>query len=464
MGAWWLNQTRRRQYDGGRRFMPQYERPVVGDTLNMFEGFAVQARKPEGRSGASGCQKFLDHGRLIICSGNEEHWDYLLKREAWIAQNRLRCEVAVALQSEEEGTGKGFWCNRWRRIYGRHYMQLGKSEHIIGKHNSHLETLIKVCADEALFVHDPRHRNILFSSITEPTITIEPKFVGAYNALNYLNFDLLTNSWHFIPVGPTARRFLALVVSAARREDFKYFEDIEAQLEDGGYEALLYHLLYEVDLRDFDVRRVPKTAALDEQAAYSRKGIDGLVEIACSEGVVPCAHNGGWPDFSVAADKGRSDGGDKGFDSFINTHPDRVLRDLGALRVKNLLRKEWGCTTGDAARRGSPAMSGIVWPPLQELRAKFEQKHGPQEWLHPEYEEWDHRKAEARRAQDQAAAEQAEQAKAIADERQAARAAARAADPEGWAKADEAKRIALRLDKDDQQAKAERNGPRGLIT
>ena len=86
MGTWWLNQARRRQYDGGRRFMPQQEAEVVGDTLNMFEGFAIQPRKPEGRSGASGCQKFLDHGFKIMCNGNEEHWDYLLKREAWIIQ------------------------------------------------------------------------------------------------------------------------------------------------------------------------------------------------------------------------------------------------------------------------------------------------------------------------------------------------------------------------------------------
>ena len=57
----------------------------------------------------------------------------------------------------------------------------------------------------------------------------------------------------------------------------------------GGYEALLYHLLHEVDVRDFNVRAVPKTAALLEQAAYSRKGLDLLVEKACHEAVVPCA-------------------------------------------------------------------------------------------------------------------------------------------------------------------------------
>ena len=366
--------------------MPQYEATVVGDTLNMFEGFTVQPRKPEGRSGASGCQKFLDHGFKIMCNGNEEHWDYLLKREAWIIQNRKRCEIAVAFRTEAEGSGKGFWSKHLGYLYGRHYMQLGRADHVIGKHNAHLETLLKLCADEALFVGDPRHRNALFGLITEPGITIEPKFVGAYTAPNFLNIDMLSNSLHFIPVGPTARRFFAPTVSEDRVGDFDYFNDIEAQLKDGGYEALLYHLKHEVDLRDFDVRKVPKTAALAEQAAYSRKGVDGLVEKACSEGVTPCAYSDEWPDFSYTADGAFQQ--NKGFDTFIDTHPDREVRSLGALRVKNQLRKVWGCTTGDGARRGPSQIRGVQWPPLAELRAKFVERHGAQEWLHPELEEW----------------------------------------------------------------------------
>ena len=232
MGAWWLHEPRRcRQYDGGRRFVPQREAEVVGDALNMFEGFAVQPRKPEGRRGASGCQNFLNHGLHIMCNGNEEQWDYLLKREAWIIQNRRRSEIAAAFRTEAEGSGKGFWCKHVSsHIYGEHYMQM--PEHVIGKHNAHLETLLKLCADEALFVGDPRHRNALFGLITEPTITIEPKFVAAYAAPNFLNIDMTTNSPHFVPAGATARRFFIPTVSAEQVGDLEYLNVIEAQLRD----------------------------------------------------------------------------------------------------------------------------------------------------------------------------------------------------------------------------------------
>jgi hypothetical protein len=365
--------------------MPEHAAEVVGNTLNMFEGFAVEARKPDGGSGASGCHLFLDHGLKIICSGNEEHWDYLLKREAWIAQNRRRSEIAAAYRTEAEVSGKGFWCNHLGRLYGRHFMQINKPEHVLGKFNPHLETLIKLCADEAIFVGDPRHRNALFGLITEPTLTIEPKNINAYSAQNYLNIDMTTNAPHFVPASSSARRFFVPTVSEDRVGDFTYFKMNEAQLRNGGYEALLYHLLYEVDLRDFDVRRVPKTAELAEQVAYSRRGIDGLVEKICSEGRVPCAHSN-WPGFSVSNGYEQK----QGFDYYIDYHPDREVRDLGALKVKRQLRKHWGCLAGDdSKRRDSGVMVyGVKWPPLSELRARFIGRHGPQDWLSPDANEW----------------------------------------------------------------------------
>ena len=187
--------------------------------------------------------------RDIICSGNEEHFDYLIKREATILQKRIRTEVALGLQTKEEGCGKGFYEKTMRRLLGTHAMQLSNPEHIIGKFNPHLETLLRVTADEALFVGDPKHRNALFGLITEPTLTIEPKGCGVYTAASYLNTDdhsatpstscrsaTRRGGSSFRPCRPRACRTHA------------YFAALQEELDNGGYEALLYHLLHEVDL------------------------------------------------------------------------------------------------------------------------------------------------------------------------------------------------------------------------
>ncbi len=248
--------------------MPQHDGDV-GNRLNLYRGFGVKAIKPDGTSGAAGCQKFLDFMRDIICSGNEAHFDYLLKREATILQKRIRSEIALGLRTKEEGCGKGFYEATMGRLLGNHAMQVTNPKHIIGNFNPHLETLLRLTADEALFVHNPEHRNALFGLITEPTLTIEPKGCGVYTADSYLNLSLTSNADHFLPVSGTARRFFIPTVSAARKQDFAYFAALKAELENGGYEALLYHLLHEVDLADFDVRKVPQTEELRQQRNHS---------------------------------------------------------------------------------------------------------------------------------------------------------------------------------------------------
>jgi hypothetical protein len=280
----------------------------VGNKLNLWRGFGVQPIKPNGKSGAAGCKLFLDFARDVICSGNAEHYDYLIKREATIIQRRQRTEIALALRSDEEGVGKGFFERCMGHLLGDHAMHITNSKHIIGNFNPHLEMLLRLTADEALFVGNHEHRNVLFGLITEPTLTIEPKGCGIYAVDSFLNISIISNSVHFIPVSRTARRFFVLIVSSAHMQDYAYFKAIEDQLVNkGGYQALLYHLLYEVDLRDFEVRKVPHTAALAEQAAYGRKGVDGLVEKVCNEGRVPCEHHK-WEGFTVTtSNDGRED-------------------------------------------------------------------------------------------------------------------------------------------------------------
>ncbi len=387
LGAWWVGHRNRRQYDGGMRFMPSRDEEIVnGNTLNLWLGFSVAARKPEGKSGKAGCQLLLDHGLKIICSGDEQHFDYLMKREALIAQRRLRSEIALGLRTEEEGTGKGFWCRAMNYLYGVHAMQVQNPEHVVGKHNPHLEKLLRLTADEALFAQSPIHRNALYNLITEPRLTIEPKFVNVYTADNHLNVDVISNAEHFLPVSGFARRFFVPTVSSDRANDHEYFRKIMHQLHEGGYEALLYHLLNEIDVRDFNVRDVPKTAALVEQIAYSRKGVDLLVEIACNEGRVPCVHN---QYAHVSVITGR-DPRYPGFDHFIEHHRDRELARMGSLMVKRRLAKDWGCITGRTARvrEGGERVSGLIWPDLADLRAKFVVKYGPQQWQHPEEVVW----------------------------------------------------------------------------
>jgi hypothetical protein len=274
LGSHWVGSSSRRQYDGGMAFMPQRDGDF-GNRMNLRRGFGVKPIKSApGSRGFAGLLKFLDFMRDIICSGNQEHFDYLVKREATILQKRIRSEIALGLRTKEEGCGKGFYEFTMGRLLGTHAMQVTNPKHIVGNFNPHLETLLRLTADEALFVGSHEHRNALFSLITEQELTIEPKGCGVYTADSFLNLSITSNADHFLPVSGTARRFFIPTVSTARMQDLAYFNDLKADLEAGGYEALLHYFLHEVDLTGFNVRAVPSTAGLREQRDQSLKPLE----------------------------------------------------------------------------------------------------------------------------------------------------------------------------------------------
>ena len=398
LGTYWIGSPKRLQFDGGMQFTPQHDGDV-GNKLNLWRGFGVTAVKPDGTSGAAGCQKFLDFMRTIICSGNEEHFDYLRKREATIFQKRIRSEIALGLRTKEEGCGKGFYEATMGRLLGDHAMQVTNPKHIVGSFNPHLETLLRLTADEALFVGNAEHRNALFGLITEPTLTIEPKGCGLYKADSYLNLSITSNADHFLPVSGTARRFFIPTVSAERKQNFTYFAGLKAELEGGGYEALLYHLLHEVDLTDFNVRMVPQTEALRQQRDYSFPPLEAwwveLLESGTLMGADPDEPHRAVSNSHQREIKIEDKSGYGGTTTQTRYVTQRGIYDQARL-IEPRLRaytndyrlgrflSEMGCgNTIKVLRR-----QGWTFPPLAECREAWVKRYPGWEWRNPGITEW----------------------------------------------------------------------------
>jgi hypothetical protein len=393
MGAHWIGSPQRRQYDGGMAFMPHQDGDV-GNRLNLWHGFGVKPIKPDGTSGAAGCKLFLDFMFDVICSGNAEHFDYLLKREATVLQKRVRTEVALGLRTEEEGCGKGFYEKTMGHLLGHHAMQVGNPKHIVGAFNPHLETLLRLTADEALFVGSHEHRNALFGLITEAKLTIEPKGLGIYTADSYLNLSVTSNAAHFLPISGTARRFLIPTVSTMHMQDFAYFNAIQQQLDHGGYEALLYHFLHEVDLAGFNVRLVPQTAGLREQRDQSLAPLESwwceLLETGTLAGADPDE-----PHRAVSNSYSREIKTDGPFSTQIRYVTQHGLYDQAKFvepRLRNHTSdhklgdflREMGCDNTKKVLR----KRGWSFPPLIECRSKWESRYPEWQWRDTEITEW----------------------------------------------------------------------------
>jgi hypothetical protein len=90
-GRWFEWEHRRQYLDPGIAFEPGCPLEVPGEMLNLWRGFAIVP--------APGDWSLMrDHLFDVVCSGNQEHLDYLLRWMAYVVQHLDRpVGVAVAL-------------------------------------------------------------------------------------------------------------------------------------------------------------------------------------------------------------------------------------------------------------------------------------------------------------------------------------------------------------------------------
>lgn len=256
----WLRSTRRRQFIGGVVFDPAC-RNVPADTLNLWKCFAVKPRQGTWH-------KMQRHLLEIICGGSEEMRDYVLNWSARLIQFPAeQGEVAIVMRGRE-GCGKGIYARTLRFLLGQHGMAISNPKHLTGTFNAHLRDCVFLFADEAFYAGDKAHVGVLKAIVTEPTITIEGKYLNATEVPNFLHIIMASNNDWVVPAAIESRRWAVLDVLATKCGDLDYFAEIVKELEGGGYEAMLYDLLHR-DISQFNPRKVPETAGLIEQRKLS---------------------------------------------------------------------------------------------------------------------------------------------------------------------------------------------------
>jgi hypothetical protein len=262
-GKWWLVHPQARYYDY-ITFAPNKDTPKA---YNLWRGYGVTARPGVKH------QPFLDHALNVICKGNKEHYDYLIRWIAYGVQHpHLPGEVAVVLRGGQ-GTGKSRFAEWIGRLYGRHSLHISNPSHLVGNFNSHLRDCSFLFADEAFYAGDKKHESILKTLITERSVMIEAKGVDAEQQSNCIHLLIASNNNWVVPAGMDERRYLVLDVGDNHKGNHKYFAALMKALDEDGAENLLHYLLT-LDLGDFNVREVPKTDALGEQKKFSMSAED----------------------------------------------------------------------------------------------------------------------------------------------------------------------------------------------
>ncbi len=266
----WLEHTDRREFLGGLVFRPG--QPARPDEYNLWQGFAVEPQS--GGSWATLAAHIFD----VICRGNQEHYDYLLKWMARMARHPAeQCEVIIVLRGVE-GAGKSILGRVLCRLLGQHALSISNRRHLTSNFNAHLRDCIFLLADEVFHSGDRTDDGIL-RSLTDATLTVEGKHQNVVVVPNFLHIVMCGNKDWLVPASLRARRWCVFDASDEHVGDHGYFDRLRRELEAGGYEALLYDLLA-CDISDFNHRAVPQTAALDDQKKRSLPTeLEWLIEV-----------------------------------------------------------------------------------------------------------------------------------------------------------------------------------------
>jgi len=287
---YWFQAPNRRQYLDGFVFDPACNSPP--GKYNLWRGYDVV---PDS---SRSCQRLLSHLLLIICSGDKGCYEYLLDWLALLAQKPGQLPgVAICLLSEQ-GSGKGVALKYIGILFGRHYKQFINKSQLLGQFTGQLEDAVLVFADELHWEDNKAETGMLKGLITEETRMMERKYAEPIPVKNCVHLVIASNERRAIPAELSDRRFFVLEASSAKLGDTKYFSDILSEMNDGGPEALLAHLLNR-DISSFVPGKFPKTAARVSQQLASLEPIEAwLYEVADSgeaSGIHQSLH-GTWPD------------------------------------------------------------------------------------------------------------------------------------------------------------------------
>ena len=291
----WLESPERREYKGVV-FDPS--RIEVPGYYNFWKGLSIQPKK--GDWGL-----YRNHIYDIIADGSKTMGDWIIAWMARIVQDPggKRPGTSIVLKGGQ-GAGKGIFVWFFGKIFGENYLPVSHASQVAGRFNSHLKDKILVFIDEGFWAGDKRAEGVLKSIITEPYVAIEQKGMDIIRVRNNVNLIMASNNDWVVPANIQERRFCVLDVSDKRQRDYRYFNSIASQMDNGGVEAMLYDML-KMDISGINLKQFEHTKGLWEQKIHTMQTheIYWLERLMDGQMLSYVEDNSAYGDFSSSNDK-----------------------------------------------------------------------------------------------------------------------------------------------------------------
>jgi Family of unknown function (DUF5906) len=263
---WIEDEKRRRWYPDGYIVDPTYSHG--NGVYNLWRGYGV---RPDRHPWA-----YMRENISCLSEGNARYVDYVMNWCALLVQHPTIIPRTALVFHGDQGTGKSLFADSLCRIMGIHSTVVKQPDQLAGRFSGHLQGKIFIQADECEFDH--KGMGVLKALISDPTMPVEKKGTQIFTVPNYSHIVLTSNADKVLPLDPGNRRFIIFQPLRTHKGDKQFWADLVDEMENGGYEGMLYDLLSR-DIKgwspEFDR---PETASMIHHKQHSLSNAKSAVQ------------------------------------------------------------------------------------------------------------------------------------------------------------------------------------------
>lgn len=373
----WMGWGGRRRYEGFV-FDPSGKADPAR-WFNLWRGFSVE---PAATSDHPAVEAFLEHARLNVCGGDAQLFRWLMGWFGHLIQRPWEKPLVALVFKGKKGTGKNSLIERVGHLFGTHFLVADDDRYLLSNFNGHLENCLCMVLDEATWAGDPKAEGRLKGIITGTEHVIEQKGREPYRVDNLTRIVIIGNNDWLVPASQDERRFAVFNLGDGRMGDRRFFINMKAGMEAGGYACLLRYFL-DLDLTGIDVNDAPKTQGLVDQKHASLKGPERWLADILTEGEIRGRMGGchRWEATGLQIPKAQA----------YDHYSDRARRQYGEHHPKDerAFWKQLRAILPDVDFQ-RPMIDGlqtrtVIFPPLEDARRAFEERAlgGSIDWGEP---------------------------------------------------------------------------------
>jgi hypothetical protein len=161
------------------------------------------------KKGQLGKKQLNGHILTILCAGDMQKYNYLMRALAIKARWPWKKVKAMIVMTGNEGAGKSILMHAYGKLFGSYFVEIQDFHKLIKSNfNAILANKLVASVEEGFAPKSVQCVSAMKALVTQETYLITEKYMNTIKAKNYILWFLLSNLDHVVPASSSARRWV----------------------------------------------------------------------------------------------------------------------------------------------------------------------------------------------------------------------------------------------------------------